>query len=93
MILEAHILDFSRMIYGKKMEVSFLKHIRPFASAKTDWRKMQHNTDFSPWQGQKLYGSPKYTVLRGQVIAEEGELTHPKTFTGQFQRRIKPQII
>ncbi|OIN99946.1 MAG: riboflavin biosynthesis protein RibF [Elusimicrobia bacterium CG1_02_56_21] len=29
MILEAHILDFSRMIYGKKMEVSFLKHIRP----------------------------------------------------------------
>ncbi|PJA17768.1 MAG: hypothetical protein COX65_00560, partial [Elusimicrobia bacterium CG_4_10_14_0_2_um_filter_56_8] len=65
----------------------------PFASAKTDWRKMQHNTDFSPWQGQKLYGSPKYTVLRGQVIAEEGELTHPKTFTGQFQRRIKPQII
>ena len=29
MILEAHILDFSRMIYGKTIEVSFLKHIRP----------------------------------------------------------------
>ncbi|OGR78667.1 MAG: riboflavin biosynthesis protein RibF [Elusimicrobia bacterium GWC2_64_44] len=29
MILEAHLLDFSRMIYGKKVEVSFLKHIRP----------------------------------------------------------------
>lgn len=29
MVLEAHILDFSRMIYGKTLEVSFLKHIRP----------------------------------------------------------------
>ncbi|MCX5791057.1 MAG: riboflavin biosynthesis protein RibF [Elusimicrobia bacterium] len=29
MILEAHILDYSRMIYGKKMEVTFLKHLRP----------------------------------------------------------------
>lgn len=29
MILEAHILDFSRTIYGRKMEVTFLKHLRP----------------------------------------------------------------
>ncbi|MDO8805473.1 MAG: riboflavin biosynthesis protein RibF [Elusimicrobiota bacterium] len=29
MVLEAHILDFSRMIYGKTIEVSFLKHLRP----------------------------------------------------------------
>jgi riboflavin kinase/FMN adenylyltransferase len=29
MILEAHLLDFSRMIYGKTVEVSFLKHLRP----------------------------------------------------------------
>lgn len=29
MILEAHILDYSRMIYGKKIEVTFLKHLRP----------------------------------------------------------------
>ncbi len=28
-ILEAHILDFSRMIYGQKVEVTFLKHLRP----------------------------------------------------------------
>lgn len=28
-ILEAHILDFSRTIYGRTIEVSFLKHIRP----------------------------------------------------------------
>ncbi|HAH32075.1 MAG TPA: riboflavin biosynthesis protein RibF [Elusimicrobia bacterium] len=29
MILEAHILDFSKMIYGRKLEVVFLKHLRP----------------------------------------------------------------
>jgi len=67
--------------------------IDPSASVKVDHRKLQHNTDFSPWQGQKLYGFPKYTILRGQVIAESGELTNPKQFAGQFQRRTKPQII
>jgi riboflavin kinase/FMN adenylyltransferase len=29
MILEAHLLDFSRNIYGKRIEVTFLRHIRP----------------------------------------------------------------
>lgn len=29
MILEAHILDFSKMIYGKQVQVTFLKHLRP----------------------------------------------------------------
>ena len=67
--------------------------IEPTSSVKADWHKLQHNTDFSPWQGQKLYGFPKYTILRGEVIAEAGELCSPKTFTGQFQRRVKPQII
>lgn len=67
--------------------------IDPSPSVKVDHRKLQHNTDFSPWQGQKLYGFPKYTILRGQVIAESGELTSPKVFHGQFQRRTKPQII
>jgi riboflavin kinase/FMN adenylyltransferase len=28
MVLEAHILDFSRMIYGKTIQVTFLKHLR-----------------------------------------------------------------
>jgi dihydropyrimidinase len=67
--------------------------VDPLASVKVDHRKLQHNTDFSPWQGQKLYGFPKYTILRGSVIAESGELTAPRQFTGQFQRRTRPQII
>jgi len=67
--------------------------VDPAAAVKVDHRELQHNTDFSPWQGQRLYGFPKYTVLRGQVVAEEGELTSPKIFGGRFQRRSKPEII
>lgn len=67
--------------------------IDPSASLKVDASKLQHNTTFSPWQGQKLYGFPKYTILRGQVISESGELTSPKVFAGKFQPRTKPQII
>jgi len=67
--------------------------IDPSSAVKADWRKMRHNTDFSPWQGQKLYGFPKYTILRGEVVAEAGELTAPKTFGGRFLRRSKPRII
>lgn len=29
LILEAHLLDFSRMIYGRRLEVEFLRHLRP----------------------------------------------------------------
>lgn len=67
--------------------------VDPSASVKADWKKMQHNTDFSPWQGKRLYGFPKYTILRGEVAAEAGELTEPQNLRGRFLRRSKPQII
>lgn len=67
--------------------------IDPKAAVKTDWRKLKHNTDFSPWQGKRLYGFPKYTVLRGEVVAEAGELADPRVFGGRFLRRSKPRII
>lgn len=67
--------------------------IDPQASRKVDWRTMSHNTDYSPWQGMKLYGFPKYTILRGEVIAQDGKLTNPKNPIGQFQRRTKPEIL
>jgi len=67
--------------------------IDPASAVKADWKKMQHNTDFSPWQGRKLFGFPKYTVLRGEVIAEAGELTDEKNFRGRFLRRSLPVII
>lgn len=62
-------------------------------AVKTDWRNLKHNTQYSPWQGRKLFGFPKYTILRGEVIAEAGELAAPKNFRGRFIRRTKPTII
>lgn len=47
-VLEAHILDFSRMIYGKNLEVTFLKHIRPerrFASRDSLVEHIQKDID------------------------------------------------
>lgn len=67
--------------------------IDPAAAVKVDWRELQHNTDYSPWQGRTLYGFPKYTILRGEVVAEAGELVSPGRFGGRFLRRVKPQII
>lgn len=68
--------------------------IDPSAPAvKADWRKFKHNTEYSPWQGRKLYGFPKYTILRGSVIAENGELSDPKNYRGRFLRRKRPVIL
>ena len=63
--------------------------IDPAASAAVDFRKLQHKTDYSPYQGVKLYGWAKYTILRGEMIAEEGKLSIPDRPTGQFLRRKK----
>jgi len=65
----------------------------PSCAVKADWRRFQHKTDYSPWQGRELYGFPRYTVLRGEVIAEAGELTAPRKRGGRFLRRARPVII
>ena len=61
--------------------------IDPSAVKAVDFRKLQHKTDYSPYQGLKLSGWAKYTILRGEVTAEEGELTRPDRPAGQFLRR------
>ena len=63
--------------------------IDPSAAAAVDFRKLQHKTDYSPYQGMKLSGWAKYTILKGEVIAEEGQLTRPDRPAGQFLRRKK----
>jgi dihydropyrimidinase len=67
--------------------------VDPACAVKADWRRFQHKTNYSPWQGKSLYGFPRYTVLRGEVIAEAGELTSPRKFGGRFLRRARPEII
>lgn len=67
--------------------------IDPSFKVKADWRTMKHNTDFSPWQGRELYGVPKYTVLRGEVVAEAGQLYAPGSRGGRFVARRRPRFI
>ena len=66
--------------------------IDPSASALVDFRKLKHNTDYSPYQGLKLSGWAKKTILRGEVIAEEGELLQPDRPAGRFLRRKKATL-
>jgi len=61
--------------------------IDPSAASTADFRKLRHKTDYSPYQGMKLSGWAKYTILRGEVIAEEGKLTSPNRPSGRFLRR------
>ena len=67
--------------------------IDPSAVKPVHFRKLKHNTDYSPYQGMKLSGWTKLTVLRGEVIAEDGELIRPDRPAGRFLRRHKPMII
>lgn len=67
--------------------------VDPAASVRADWKKLGHAADYSPWQGLKLFGFPKYTVLRGRVVAESGELAEPGKFRGRFLRRGRTQVI
>lgn len=48
--------------------------INPGRKQKVDYKKLRHNCDWSPYQGRKLKGFPEFTILRGKVIAREGEL-------------------
>jgi dihydropyrimidinase len=53
----------------------------------TDFKNLKHNCDWSPYQGMKLYGFPKYTILRGEIKAKDGELIKPLKPSGKFIKR------
>lgn len=45
--------------------------------------RMRGRSDYSIWEGKKVRGLPVMTVLRGEVIAENGEITGEKP-SGEF---------
>ncbi|MCG2726629.1 MAG: dihydropyrimidinase [Elusimicrobia bacterium] len=61
--------------------------IDPKKVKKTDFKNLKHNCDWSPYQGMKLYGFPKYTILRGIIAAKDGELISPLKPSGKFIKR------
>ncbi|MCE7735338.1 MAG: dihydropyrimidinase [Candidatus Heimdallarchaeota archaeon] len=51
-----------------------------------DYKNMETNCDWSPYQGKTLTGMPVKTILRGKVIAEDGKCVGEKGF-GEFIKR------
>jgi len=60
--------------------------IDPKVSRKVDWKRMETECDWSPYQGMRLYGFPEYTVSRGEVIVEKGAFTG-RPGRGRFVKR------
>jgi dihydropyrimidinase len=51
-----------------------------------DFKNMETNCDWSPYQGKKLKGYPHMTILRGKVVAEDGKCVGEQGY-GEFIKR------
>jgi dihydropyrimidinase len=52
-----------------------------------------HETDYTPWEGHDIYAWPVVTILRGNVVVENGQFLG-REGTGQYlKRRIPAEII
>lgn len=49
---------------------------------------LHHSVDYTPYEGFEFKNWPRYTVLRGQVVYQEGKVV-AKAGVGHFQRRTK----
>jgi len=62
------------------------------AARRTVDKSQLHETDYSPWQGQKVTAWPTLTVFRGKVVVENGEF-HGSTSDGRYLKRSIPDAI
>jgi dihydropyrimidinase len=51
-----------------------------------DYKNMETNCDWSPYQGMKITGYPHMTLVRGEIVAQEGKCVGKKGF-GKFVKR------
>ena len=63
--------------------------IHPTQKRTVDWRKMQTNCDWSPYQGRQLAGFAEHTFCRGQQVVENYKFTGRNGY-GQFIPRANP---
>lgn len=63
--------------------------IHPTRKRKVDWRKMQTNCDWSPYQGWELAGFAEHTFCRGQQVVENHEFVGRNGY-GRFVPRASP---
>ncbi|MBN1902290.1 dihydropyrimidinase [Candidatus Sumerlaeota bacterium] len=60
--------------------------IDPRKSLRIDYKKMETNCDWSPYQGMEMFGFPDITISRGSVIVKDGKFTGKKG-RGRFVKR------
>ena len=52
---------------------------------------LHHDVDYTPYEGMSVENWPRYTILRGEVIYEEGKVLGKKG-QGQFLKRGKSSL-
>ena len=63
--------------------------IHPTKKRKVDWRKMQTNSDWSPFQGWQLAGFAEHTFCRGEQVVKDYKFVGRNGF-GEFIPRSTP---
>jgi len=58
----------------------------PNKEVTVDYKNMETNCDWSPYQGKKIKGYPHMTILRGKTVAKDGKCIGDKGY-GKFIKR------
>ncbi len=61
--------------------------IDPQNSLTVNPQSLLTDSDWSPYEGFELYGFPEYTICRGKVVVEEGEIIESMRGHGKLVRR------
>lgn len=58
----------------------------PLKVKQVDYREMETNCDWNPYQDWKITGFPEMTILRGRVVSENGKCTGEQGY-GEYLKR------
>ena len=54
---------------------------------------LHHESDYSPWEGWEVRGWPAMTILRGKIVAENGELRGSPSDGRWLPRKLDPRLL
>ncbi|MBE0454914.1 MAG: dihydropyrimidinase [Roseovarius sp.] len=64
----------------------------PKAARKIRQADLHHGADYTPWEGFSVTGWPVMTILRGQIIMRDGQISSGSA-TGQCLKRTAPDLL
>jgi dihydropyrimidinase len=73
---------------GSDADFAILDTSRKFTLRK----EMLHQTDYSPWEGHEVHAWPAITILRGEVMVEDGRFLGEARHGAQLLRRIPASV-